>query len=180
SLHAEQTFFKPYYRRRIQRNQAVFQPRARSRPSQHPRDVGPHVDPGCITLRWQDEGAGTEVLTRGGEWLEAPPLPGTMLVNVGALLSRWSNDRLVANLHRVKNKSDRESLSLLTFYDPSFDAIIDPADLRRDIHEPVNYRPIGTGEFLMKRLNDRRSIPVHRRHLGVRAEESRNKPETPR
>ena len=62
-------------------------------------------------------------------WIPAPPIPGTLVINVADLLQRWSNDRYVSTPHRVLNASGRERFSIATFYDPDFKAVIDPADL---------------------------------------------------
>jgi isopenicillin N synthase-like dioxygenase len=129
SLDLPQNFFAPHYTLPLQRTQAIFYP------PQPPDDhdgfgVAPHTDFGCITLLWQDDSGGLEVRERStGEWIPAPPLPGTLVVNVGDLLGRWSNDRFASTPHRVVNRSGHERFSIATFYDPNFSAPIDPRAL---------------------------------------------------
>lgn len=62
--------------------------------------VGAHKDPGYLTLVLQDEHSGLEVLTEQG-WIQATPLPGAFVVNIGELLELASNGYLRATYHRV-------------------------------------------------------------------------------
>lgn len=139
SLDLPQDFFAPHYTLPLQRTQAIFYP-------PQPADdtdgfgVAPHTDFGCITLLWQDGSGGLEVRERQtGAWIAAPPIPGTLVVNVGDLLGRWSNDRFASTPHRVVNRSGHERMSIATFYDPDFAAPIDPRALGATAprHEPT-------------------------------------------
>ncbi|KAI8511426.1 hypothetical protein Bbelb_105260 [Branchiostoma belcheri] len=58
-----------------------------------------HTDLGCITLLFQDK-PGLEVST-GEDFVSAPPIPGTVVVNIGDMLQRWTADKLVSTIHRV-------------------------------------------------------------------------------
>jgi len=149
SLDLPQNFFAPHYTLPLQRTQAIFYP------PQPPDDhdgfgVAPHTDFGCITLLWQDDSGGLEVRERStGEWIPAPPLPGTLVVNVGDLLGRWSNDRFASTPHRVVNRSGHERFSIATFYDPNFAAPIDPRAL--GAAEP-HYEPTTCGAHILGRF----------------------------
>ena len=79
---------------------------------------------------WQDANGGLQARDRAsGTWIDVPPIPGTLVINVGDLLERWSNNRFASTPHRVVNRSGAERYSLATFYDPDFGAIADPCDL---------------------------------------------------
>ncbi len=84
--------------------------------------AGTHTDYGNLTLLATDDVGGLEVRTRDGEWIEAPPLPGAFVVNIGDCLMRWTNDVYVSTPHRVVNRSGRERYSIAFFYDPHPDA----------------------------------------------------------
>ncbi len=110
--------------------------------------MAPHSDFGCITLLLQ-ETAGLEVLARNGEWIAAPPLPGTLVVNIGDLLERWSNLRLPSTRHRVRNTTGGDRYSIAMFYDPSPLAVVDPRALA-PAGEPL-FEPTGTAEYILGR-----------------------------
>lgn len=63
--------------------------------------AGAHSDYGSITLLLQDSAGGLEVSSPKGTWVRAAPIPGTIVVNAGDLLSRWSNDQIKSTQHRV-------------------------------------------------------------------------------
>lgn len=90
--------------------------------------VGEHTDYGLLTLLAQDDVGGLQVKTRHG-WIEAPPVPGALVCNIGDMLERLSRGRLISNPHRVVNATGRQRLSFPFFYDPDFTARMDPVPL---------------------------------------------------
>ncbi len=83
--------------------------------------AGAHTDYGCLTLLAQHELPGLEVLARDGTWYSVPVVQGALVVNVGDMLARWTNDRYASTVHRVVNRSARERYSIPFFYDPNHD-----------------------------------------------------------
>ncbi|MEO1593155.1 MAG: 2OG-Fe(II) oxygenase family protein, partial [Cyanobacteria bacterium J06632_22] len=83
--------------------------------------AGAHTDYGSITLLLQDEVGGLEVQTRDGRWIPAPPLPDTVVVNVGDAMQRWTNDRLRSTLHRVNPRAGAQQhrYAVALFCDPN-------------------------------------------------------------
>ena len=113
--------------------------------------VGPHTDFGVLTVLYQDSVGGLEIKNLDGNWITAPPIPGTLLVNVGDLLARWTNGAYRSTPHRVINRSDQERLSIVLAYDPEPDTMIDP----RDIFGPnsgIQIDPITCGDYLTWRF----------------------------
>ena len=98
-------------------------------PPQSPADLygsAPHRDFGCLTLLAQDEVGGLQVMTSAGEWVEAPFMPHSFVLNVGDMLHRLSNGKLLSTPHRVINRSGRERYSCPFFYDPHVSTVIAP------------------------------------------------------
>jgi isopenicillin N synthase-like dioxygenase len=154
SLGIDEHFFAARYTKRMQRTQMVYYP---PQPPQSEADqfgVAPHTDYGCVTLLWQDNVGGLQVREiANGTWVDAPPVPGAFVVNVGDLLARWSDDRFRSTLHRVINASGKERYSIATFYDPTYDAIVDPVELGAAAGE-AKYAPIAAGDYILGRIND--------------------------
>ncbi|ABD54057.1 isopenicillin N synthase family dioxygenase [Jannaschia sp. CCS1] len=96
---------------------------------QAPEDLygsAPHKDFGCLTLLAQDDVGGLQVQTPSGDWVDAPPRPDAFIVNVGDMLHRMSNGRLLSTPHRVVNTSGRERYSVPFFFDPHVSTTITP------------------------------------------------------
>jgi isopenicillin N synthase-like dioxygenase len=80
---------------------------------------GPHTDNSFITLLAREDVPGLAVRLPSGEWLPPPVIPGTLLVNLGNLMKRWSNDRFVSTPHGVLNDSGTDRYSIAFFFSPN-------------------------------------------------------------
>ena len=89
--------------------------------------MGEHTDYGLLTILRQDANAGLEVRSRTG-WIDAPPIEGSFVVNLGDMLERMTGGRYVSTPHRVRNAGSAGRLSFPFFFDPSWDAVIDGVD----------------------------------------------------
>lgn len=87
--------------------------------------VGEHTDYGLLTLLAQDDCGGLQVKGQGG-WIEAPPIAGTLVCNIGDMLDRLTGGFYRSTPHRVRNVSGRGRLSFPLFFDPAFAAVIEP------------------------------------------------------
>jgi isopenicillin N synthase-like dioxygenase len=115
--------------------------------------AGAHTDYGNLTLLATDEVSGLEVRTRSGEWIEAPPMAGAFVVNIGDCLMRWTNDVYVSTPHRVVNRSGRERYSIAFFFDPNPDAEVAVIPSCVPKGEPARYAPILAADYLKFRLD---------------------------
>ena len=103
--------------------------------------AGAHSDYGTLTLLFQDEVGGLEVLSTQGEWMAAPAIPGAVLINTGDLTQRWSNNVFRSTKHRVALPQDQSERSL-------FHRLFLPARCRHrnrlpaDLPEPREPAPI--------------------------------------
>lgn len=113
--------------------------------------VGPHTDFGVLTVLCQDDVGGLQVEDVNGEWIEAPPISGTLLVNVADLLARWTDGEYKSTPHRVVNASGRERMSLVLAFDPNPETVIDAREVFGPDHAPKT-EPITCGDYLLWRF----------------------------
>ncbi len=118
--------------------------------------AGAHSDYGSITLLFQDDVGGLEVQTTDGQWLLAPCIPDTVLVNTGDLIQRWSNDVFRSTKHRVGiptgDRAHKSRYSIAFFCQPDCDAEIACIDSCQSPDNPPKYPPILSGDYLVSLL----------------------------
>ena len=117
--------------------------------------LGHHTDPGVLTLLLQDDTGGLQTLSRAGDWIDVPPTPGTIVVNVSDVLRVWSNDRYRASIHRVGPMTSRSRYSIPYFFNPELESVIEPIDaLLSQTAEAARYRSFTWREFIRARIDD--------------------------
>jgi isopenicillin N synthase-like dioxygenase len=114
--------------------------------------AGAHTDYGCITMLAQDDVGGLSVLDREGEWIDAPPIAGAYVVNIGDMMGRWTNDAYRSTLHRVTGDLSRDRYSIPFFMDPDYDTIVETLASCIPEGEARPYEPVIAGEWLVSRL----------------------------
>lgn len=112
-----------------------------------------HSDYGFLTLLAQHGVPGLQARGLGGGWIDLPPIEGTLVVNFGQLMERWTAGRLRATEHRVLSRG-RERFAIPFFYAPRVDTMIAPLPLA----EAVPFEPFLYGDFVW-------SLPVRARRL---------------
>ncbi len=89
--------------------------------------VGEHTDYGLLTILRQDETGGLQVKSRS-RWIDAAPIPGSFVCNIGDMLERLTRGIYRSTPHRVLNTSTRDRLSFPFFFDPGFTARMLPIE----------------------------------------------------
>ena len=151
SLDQPANFFDKAYAKPLARGQMVYYPASTPQDDAEDRfGVAPHTDFGVLTVLLQDSSGGLQVRAKSGDWIEAPPIPGTLVCNIGDLLARWSNKRFTSTVHRVINRTSHARYSIPIFFDPHTDTVIDPVDLGVSADNSL-FEPVCTGEYIMGR-----------------------------
>ncbi|MEW1836231.1 2-oxoglutarate and iron-dependent oxygenase domain-containing protein [Microbacterium sp. NPDC079995] len=96
--------------------------------------VGAHKDAGVLTLLWVEPGKGGLQVERDGEWIDAPAVPGSFVVNIGELLERATGGYLTATHHRVVSpRAPEDRISVPFFFNPSLDAELPAIELPAEL-----------------------------------------------
>jgi isopenicillin N synthase-like dioxygenase len=126
-------------------------------PSPDQLRAGAHSDYGSITLLWQDEIGGLEVLTPQGEWLAVPYQADTVVVNVGDAMQHWTNNCRRSTKHRViippETKKGISRYSIALFCDPNPEVELACLETCCSPDHPPSYQPQLMRDFLAQRLN---------------------------
>ena len=124
----------------------------------HPADARPnqlgagaHTDWGALTFLLQDDAGGLEVQNISGDWVYAPPLTGSFVVNLGDMIERWTNGLYRSNLHRVLNRArGRSRYSVAYFSNPDFHSRVECLPTCTDAAHPARYAPCTAGQHLQE------------------------------
>ncbi|WP_219924236.1 isopenicillin N synthase family dioxygenase [Nocardioides campestrisoli] len=116
--------------------------------------MGEHTDYGIVTVLWADQVAGLQVLGGDGGWHDVMPADGALLVNLGDLMARWTNEQWMSTLHRVKppiveGRVERRR-SAAFFHDGNVDGVI--STLPPCVGDGSKYAPITVGEHINAKL----------------------------
>ncbi|MGN8026158.1 isopenicillin N synthase family dioxygenase [Microbacterium sp. 22242] len=96
--------------------------------------VGAHKDSGVLTLLWVEPGKGGLQVERDGAWVDAPPVDGAFVVNIGELLEYATDGYLKATNHRVVSpRAPEERISIPFFFNPALDKRLPLIDLPADL-----------------------------------------------
>jgi isopenicillin N synthase-like dioxygenase len=134
-----------------------YGPRGEQLPAPDQFRVGPHTDFGTLTILDREPGAGgLQVLDEAGSWIDAPFVPGSLTVNTGDLLRRWTNDRWCSNQHRVLPPQDvapdEELISLVFFHEPDHDAVIEALPTCVSADRPPLHPPVLAHDYLASKM----------------------------
>jgi isopenicillin N synthase-like dioxygenase len=150
SLDIDSEYFVGRFKNPITRGSLIHYPPQPPAMGAEQYGVSPHTDYGTMTLLAQDQTGGLRVQDTRGKWLTAHPIKGTLVVNVGDLLTRWSNDRFRSTPHSVVNESGKERYSIAIAMDPDWDTEIRPVT---KADETPHYDLVRCGDYIRGRFD---------------------------
>ncbi|KAI0785258.1 Clavaminate synthase-like protein [Abortiporus biennis] len=146
---------------------------------------GSHKDYGCLTLLYADPTPGAlqvflrdpgllvdtdfeapaEEAVEEGVWINADPIPGCIVCNIGEMWEIWTNGLYKSTLHRVVHRGSNYRVSIPFFFEPNFDALVKPLPAAHRIQDGApdpfhkhakqkDYEPVVYGEFLLKKVTN--------------------------
>jgi isopenicillin N synthase-like dioxygenase len=118
--------------------------------------MGAHTDYGIVTVLWADPVPGLEIHGADGNWHPVLPAAGALLVNLGDVLARWTNEEWISTLHRVAAPRVDGTLvprrSAAYFHDGNVDAVIECLPGCVTASRPARYQPVTVGQHLAAKL----------------------------
>jgi isopenicillin N synthase-like dioxygenase len=115
-----------------------------------------HTDYGLVTVLWADQVAGLQVLGVDGVWHDVSPIDDALLINLGDVTGRLTNDQWMSTLHRVKppviNGSVKRRRSVAFFHDGNPEAVIETLPRFLDADDGRVYEPITVREHVAAKL----------------------------
>ena len=118
--------------------------------------MGEHTDYGIVTILWADQVKGLQVLGADGSWNDVSPADDALLINLGDVTARWTNERWMSTLHRVKppviDGTIERRRSAAFFHDGDVDALIETLPSCVDAEHPDLYTPITVGDHIRAKL----------------------------
>ncbi|KAK0201549.1 hypothetical protein DFS33DRAFT_1265001 [Desarmillaria ectypa] len=115
--------------------------------------IGAHTDYECFTILWQDKVPALQVKNATGKWIDAVPIPGTLVLNLGDQFARWTNDVFKSTLHRAINRSGEERYSMPLFFGTDYDVLLEPIPSCVSPEYPAKYEVVTAGEYVKSRLD---------------------------
>jgi isopenicillin N synthase-like dioxygenase len=123
--------------------------------------AGEHSDYGTLTILRHDyphRAGGLQVVTRADEWVDVPAVTDSLVVNLGDMMQRWTNDRWVSTMHRVANPPREQALtsrrmSLVFFLAPNYDATIECLPNCSDAAHPPRHPPLTCGDYIRMKIS---------------------------
>ena len=156
-LHLEETYFDHFIINGNSILRPIHYPPIQTEPKGAERAAA-HGDINLITLLMGAQGKGLQVQNHNGDWIDAIAEPDEIMINVGDMLSRHSNNKLKSTIHRVTNPPKElwgtSRYSIPFFLHPISDMKLDVLNGCIDENNPKGFEDITAGEFLNERLRE--------------------------
>jgi isopenicillin N synthase-like dioxygenase len=135
-----------------------YGPRGAGEPLTDQFRIGPHTDFGMLTVLDREPGmGGLQVLYEAGGWIDAPVVPGSLIINTGDLIRRWTDERWCSNEHRVlpppPERPQKELSSLVFLGEPSLDVVVEAFPSCVSSEHPAQYPPVLSHAYLGQKMD---------------------------
>jgi isopenicillin N synthase-like dioxygenase len=154
-LSLEETYFDQYIKNGNSILRPIHYPPIATEPKGAERAAA-HGDINLITLLMGAQGKGLQVQNHNGDWIDAMAEPDELMINVGDMLARHSNNKLKSTIHRVTNPPKEmwgtSRYSIPFFMHPISEMKLDVLENCIDSKNPKQFEDITAGEFLEQRL----------------------------
>ncbi|MFT7352849.1 MAG: isopenicillin N synthase-like dioxygenase [Flavobacterium sp.] len=154
-LNLEETYFDHYIKNGNSILRPIHYPPIKTEPKGAERAAA-HGDINLITLLMGAQGKGLQVQNHNGDWIDAMAEPNEIMINVGDMLARHSNNKLKSTIHRVVNPPKEmwgtSRYSIPFFMHPISEMKLDVLEDCIDAENPKQFEDITSGEFLDQRL----------------------------
>ena len=156
-LHLEETYFDHFINNGNSILRPIHYPPIQTEPKGAERAAA-HGDINLITLLMGAQGKGLQVQNHNGDWIDAMAAPDELMINVGDMLSRHSNNKLKSTIHRVTNPPKElwgtSRYSIPFFLHPISEMKLDVLENCIDENNPKQFEDITAGDFLEQRLKE--------------------------
>jgi isopenicillin N synthase-like dioxygenase len=151
SLKLPETYFDNYYKEMGYNTLINYYPPINAENLEANKwSFSPHTDYGSFTLLSQDSLGGLQVRNSAGAWIDVPPVENAFVVNLGDLMSMWTNDLYTSTLHRALNVANVARISIPFFASPNGASVIKTLPTCEDEDHPSKYVPVTAGEHLRR------------------------------
>jgi isopenicillin N synthase-like dioxygenase len=113
--------------------------------------AGAHSDYEALTILAQDSVGGLQIRLPDGTFMDVTPIPDALVLNVGEMMTLWTNGLMAATPHRVLLSEEKDRYSVAFFYATDYDVLIEPQPLSGSADD-ASYSPSFTGDYLQTRL----------------------------
>lgn len=152
--------------------------------------IGAHTDYECFTLL-RSTAPGLEVMNGEGRWIDAPPLEGAFVVNIGDMLEAWTGGTYIATSHRVRKVAE-ERFAFPLFFACDYHTVVEPLPAFSTSATRAKYPPLMAGDhlfaqtaqsfaYLRRRIEDGTLVlPAGARALASFGQQARHETDAPR
>ncbi|KAK1497214.1 2OG-Fe(II)oxygenase superfamily protein [Colletotrichum tamarilloi] len=116
------------------------------------RGLDAHTDSEFFTILAPGPVRALEVVNKAGEWISAPPKPGTFIVNVGDQLQAFTNDLYISTRHRVMNYTGQQRYAIPFFFSTNFETVIKPIPELLTGDQVARNRQVSAGQMYKENM----------------------------